>query len=167
MCHIVFKITPFSQKQKVNESVCWQIPWRRVWWTVWRVGQVGIYWSAAAPRAPTFGSDSVTLQINILYHFVTTVSDNTVSAVQNATMHFCDFFMNTWSNWRPNDSFGICMSWGFRITPYMLNLMKFWLSYLRLKIIDTISKIDCSSIFYWLLGNWALSWTLNISVNAA
>ena len=47
----------------------------------------------------------------------------------------------------------------------MLNLMKFWLSYLRLKTIYTIKKIGCSSIFYWLLGNWALSSTLNISVN--
>ena len=56
---------------------------------------------------------------------------------------------------------------GFWNTPYMLNLMKFWLRYLRLKTMDTISKIDCSSTFYWLFRNQALSLTLNISVNSS
>ena len=72
-----------------------------------------------------------------------------------------------WSNWTPNDSFGICSSWGFRNFPYMFNLMKFWLWYLRLKTMETISKIDCSATFYLPYGNWALSSTLNVSVNAA
>ena len=56
------------------------------------------------------------------------------------------FSMNSWSNWAPNDSFGICLSWRLWNTPYMFNLMKNWLSYLRLKTIDSISIVDCSSI---------------------
>ena len=47
----------------------------------------------------------------------------------------------------------------------IFQFMKNWLGYSRLKTINTISKRDCSSTFYWLLGNWALSSTLNISVN--
>ena len=43
------------------------------------------------------------------------------------------FSMNSWSNWTSNDSFEICSSWGFPNNPYMFDLMKFWLSYLRLK----------------------------------
>ena len=77
------------------------------------------------------------------------------------------FSMNSWSNQTSNDSFDICLSWGFRNTPYMFDLMKFWLSYLRLKTIDSISKTDCSSTFYWFYRNEALSSTLNISVNSS
>ena len=77
------------------------------------------------------------------------------------------FSMNSLSNWTPDDSFGICLSWGFRNTPYMFNLMKFWLRYLRLKTMNTIQNIDCSSIFYWLFRNQALSSTLNIPVNSS
>ena len=39
--------------------------------------------------------------------------------------------------------------------------------FLRLNTMDTISKIDCSSTFYWLCRNQALSPTLNISVNSS
>ena len=54
----------------------------------------------------------------------------------------------------------ICWSSGFQNTPYMINLMKFWLRYLRLKTMDTLPNIDCSSTFYWLFRNQALSSTL-------
>ena len=57
------------------------------------------------------------------------------------------FYVKSSSNLKPNDSFGICSSWGFRNTPYMLNLMKFWLRYLRLKTIDTTSKFNFISTF--------------------
>ena len=57
------------------------------------------------------------------------------------------FSMISWSNWTPNDSFGICSSWGFQNCPWSLNLMKFWLRYLRLKTIESISKISFSSTF--------------------
>ena len=73
--------------------------------------------------------------------------------------------MISWSNWTPNDSFGICLSWGFQNCPWSLNLMKFWLRYLRLKSIESTSKISFSSTFYWLFENGALSSTLNNSVN--
>ena len=46
--------------------------------------------------------------------------------------------------------------------PYMLNLMKFWRRYLRLKTIDTNSKFNFVSTFI----AWALPLTLNISVNS-
>ena len=48
---------------------------------------------------------------------------------------------------KPSNSFGICYSWGFRNTPYMLNLMKFWLRYLRLKTVDIFQKLISSSSF--------------------
>ena len=57
------------------------------------------------------------------------------------------FCVKSWSNLKPNDSFEICLSWGFQNTPYMLNLMNFWLRYLRLKTIDTTSKFNFISTF--------------------
>ena len=57
------------------------------------------------------------------------------------------FYVKSWSNLKPNGSFEICSSWGFRNTPYMLNLMKFWLRYLRLKTSDTTSKFNFDSTF--------------------
>ena len=62
------------------------------------------------------------------------------------------FSMISWSNWTSKDSFGICLSWGFRNTLYMSNLMKFWLSYLRLKTNHSISKLDFSSITFSFAG---------------
>ena len=60
---------------------------------------------------------------------------------------------------------------------HTVGAVQFWLRFLRLKTMETISKIDCSSTFYWLLGNWdkklkssqylewyPLSLTANISV---
>ena len=73
----------------------------------------------------------------------------------------------TFSVFSPNNSFGICSSWGFQNTPYMFNLMKFWLRYLRLQTMDTVPNIDCSSTFYWLFRNEALSATLKIPVNSS
>ena len=77
------------------------------------------------------------------------------------------FSMNSWSNQTSNDSFDICLSWGFRNTPYMFDLMKFWLSYLRLKTIDSISKTDCSSITCSLEIEPCLLFTLNISAKTS
>ena len=57
------------------------------------------------------------------------------------------FSVKSSSNLKPNNSFGICSSWGFRNTPYMLNLMKFWLRYLRLKTVDIFQKNISSSSF--------------------
>ena len=53
------------------------------------------------------------------------------------------------------------------MTPYIFNLMKFWLSYLRLKTIDSISKIDCSSITCSLEIEPCLLFTLNISAKTS
>ena len=54
---------------------------------------------------------------------------------------FLCFSMNSWSNWTPNDSFWICLSWEIW---NMLYLIKFWIRYLRLRL-----KINFSSTFYW------------------
>ena len=57
------------------------------------------------------------------------------------------FYVKSWSNLTPNGSFKICSSWRFENTPYMLNLMKFWLRYLRLKSVDIFQKLILSSSF--------------------
>ena len=57
------------------------------------------------------------------------------------------FYVKSWSNFTPNGSFKICSSWRFQSTPYMLNLMKFWPRYLRLKTTDIFQKLISSSSF--------------------
>ena len=42
----------------------------------------------------------------------------------------------SWSIFKTRDRFEICWSWRFQNTPYMCNLTKFWLRYLRLKTND-------------------------------
>ena len=68
------------------------------------------------------------------------------------------FYVKSGSNLKPNGSFEICSSWGFQNTPYMLNLMEFWLSYMRLKTSDTTSKSNFDST---LLLLWKLSLAFN------
>ena len=68
---------------------------------------------------------------------------NTQCAAFTLRQRFLPFFyVKSSSNIRANDSFEICLSWGFQNTPNMLNLMKFWLRYLMLKTIDTPSKFN-------------------------
>ena len=52
----------------------------------------------------------------------------------------CVFSMKTWSKETPHYSFRFYSSRGFRNTPYMLNLLKFWLRFSRLKISLKISQ---------------------------
>ena len=66
--------------------------------------------------------------------------------------------VNFSSNSKIRVSFEICLPWGFQSTPYMLNLMKFWLSYLRLKRNDSLSKSNFNST---LLLLWKLSLAFN------
>ena len=49
-----------------------------------------------------------------------------------------NYSYKSWSIIKTRDRFGICWSWRFQNTPYMSNLTKFWLRYLRLKTHDTI-----------------------------
>ena len=51
------------------------------------------------------------------------------------------FYVKSGSNLTSNGSFKICSSWQFENTPYMLNLMKFWLRYLGLKTIYIFQKL--------------------------
>ena len=75
-----------------------------------------------------------------------------------STRCFPRFSLKTMSTWSPNDSFGFCSSRELQNTPYMLNLMKFWLRYLRLKTINTRLKArlhfcrrnkSCDEIKFW------------------
>ena len=58
-----------------------------------------------------------------------------------------NYSYKSWSIIKTRDRFEICWSWHFQNTPYMCNLTKFWLRYLRLKTQDTI-----------LLFSWELIW---------
>ena len=69
----------------------------------------------------------------------------TLFTYQQQFLHF--FFMKSSSNSKLNDSFGICSWWRFQNTAYMLNLMKFWLRYFRLKTIDIFQKLISFSSF--------------------
>ena len=62
------------------------------------------------------------------------------------------FYVKSWSNLTPNGSFKICLLWRFQSTPYMLNLMKFWLRYLRLKTIDIFQKLILFHLFHCQLS---------------
>ena len=68
------------------------------------------------------------------------------------------FYVKSWSNLKPNDSFEICSSRGFQNTPYMLNLMNFWLRYLRLKTIDTFIKLILFHLFHCQFSPLFLHW---------
>ena len=54
----------------------------------------------------------------------------------------------SWTIFKTRVSFEIYRSWRFQNTPYMCNLTKFWLRYLRLKTHDTIL------LFSWVLICW-------------
>ena len=59
-----------------------------------------------------------------------------------------NYSCKSWSIFKTRDRFGICWSWGFQNTPYMFNLTKFWLRYLRLKTHETILLFSCYLIFW-------------------
>ena len=68
------------------------------------------------------------------------------------------FYVKSWSNFTPNGSFKICSSWRFQSTPYMLNLMKFWPRYLRLKTIDIFQKLISFHLFHCQFSLLFLHW---------
>ena len=71
------------------------------------------------------------------------------------------FYVKSSSNLKPNDSFEICLSWGFRNIPNMLNLMKFWLRYLLIKTIQLIPLQNLiSSQLLFILQKWSLAFNL-------
>ena len=69
------------------------------------------------------------------------------------------FYVKSWSNLTAYGSFKICSLWRFWNTPYMLNLMKFWLRYLRLKKVEIFQKLISSSSFSMsiILVNWSIN----------
>ena len=76
--------------------------------------------------------------------------------VNNIFHFFQVYHWPTDPNFLPQQNLKFCQ----QNTPYLFNLMKFWLRHLRLKTMDSIPNIDCSSTFYWLFRNQALSSTL-------
>ena len=68
------------------------------------------------------------------------------------------FYVKSWSNITPNGSLKICSSWRFQSTPYMLNLMKFWPRYLRLKTIDIFLKLISFHLFHCQFSPLFLHW---------
>ena len=90
---------------------------------------------------------STSRKSNILYFSVVEliVIQYAAFTLRHRFLHF--FSVKSSSNQKPNGSFNICSSWGFRNTPSMLNLMKFWLRYLRLKTVDIFQKLISSSSF--------------------
>ena len=100
-------------------------------------------------------------QARIVFEFQIWIDSETYIQYASFTLRqrFLPFFyVKSWSNLKPNGSFEICSSWGFQNTPYMLNLMEFWLSYMRLKTSDTTSKSNFDST---LLLLWKLSLAFN------
>ena len=90
----------------------------------------------------------------------------TVLIIRNATSILTIFSIKSSSNLKPRDSFGICLSWGFRNYPRLLNLMKIWLSYWRLNTTNIISKFIFFS-FQSKDENDVLSWIFNISTKSS
>ena len=56
------------------------------------------------------------------------------------------FSYKSFSKLKSNDSFGICTSWGFRNTPWLLNLMKNWLRYWGFTTSHVMFKFSSSKI---------------------
>ena len=124
----------------------------------WRPGKLD---KNFVPKSLTSKTCNLRVCINFLIHYMSTILClmsyririetvlfrwiNIQSARNSLQQNvFQVFSMNSLSNWTPDDSFGICLSWGFRNTPYMFNLMKFWLRYLRLK-----TKLNFQSVLKW------------------
>ena len=59
-----------------------------------------------------------------------------------------NYSYKSWSIIKTRDRFENCWSWHFQNTPYMSNLTKFWLRYLRLKTDET------NLLFSWYLICW-------------
>ena len=74
---------------------------------------------------------------------------NVHTVVEKSLWYFVLLYYShkSWSIFKTRDRFEICWSWRFQNTPYMCNLTKFWLRYLRLKTQDTI-----------LFFSWELIW---------
>ena len=62
------------------------------------------------------------------------------TVVEKSPLYFVLLYYShkSWFIFKTRDRFEICWSWHFQNTPYMYNLTKFWLRYLRLKTQDTI-----------------------------
>ena len=86
----------------------------------------------------------------LLHMFVTKVCRNFCHSFYSSFIRVPYFVLlnysyKSWSIVKARDRFGICWSWRFQNTPYMSNLTKFWLKYLRLKTHDP---------FFYFPDNW-------------
>ena len=73
----------------------------------------------------------------------------------NNTRH-PNYSYKSWSIIKTRDRFGICWSWCFQNTPYMSNLTKFWLRYLRLRHMMP---------FFYFHDNWFVGDENNINLS--
>ena len=74
----------------------------------------------------------------ILYCYFNCDNKYVHTVVEKSLWYFVLLYYShkSWSIFKTRDRFGICWSWRFQNTPYMSNLTKFWLRYLRLKTND-------------------------------
>ena len=72
----------------------------------------------------------------VLGHFPLSQNPTTVVLIRVWYFVLLDYSYKSWLFIKTRDRFGICWSWRFQNTPYMSNLTKFWLRYLRLKTHD-------------------------------
>ena len=79
---------------------------------------------------------------------------NTVEVIWKWTPCFPVFFFISRSNWLPKDDFGICSSFRFQNTPYMLNLMKFCWKYCQFQSQNQESQVFHSWFGLCLTIKW-------------
>ena len=124
---------------------------------------------SALCQLKTFSPKSLPRHVRCCIHFFTSNTQKCRNFFKNFSfIQYAAFILRQWflpffyvksgSNLKTNGSFEILSSWGFQNTPYMLNLMEFWLSYMRLKTSDTTSKSNFDST---LLLLWKLSLAFN------
>ena len=82
------------------------------------------------------------IHINILKYYIN------IQCIETAlgTEKTFDISYESCSKFNSRDSFEICTSWGFQNTPWMLELTKFWLRYLRFSTDGIIFKISSKMI---------------------
>ena len=107
------------------------------WWTKKR----GLFLPPSLPYGPMSPSQQFFFFECFPYRY---------TVVEKSLLYFVLLYYShkSWSIFKTRDRFGICWSWRFQNTPYMSNLTKFWLRYLRLKTHDTILLFSCYLI--WL-----------------
>ena len=83
-----------------------------------------------------------------IFAYILTNTSYTVVLIRVGYFVLLNYSYKSWSIIKTRDIFENCWSWRFQNTPYMSNLTKFWLRYLRLKTYET------NLLFSWYLIRW-------------